>query len=304
MQNIRATFAASSGNAKGIAWMFLAGIIFVVVTGSVRHLSSTMHPVQLAFLRYAVALIFLAPVFWREIRSYRNRPHRYGLHIIRGLLQAGGVMLWFYAMANTPVAEVTALGFTAPIFATIGAALFLGEKLYIRRISAVILGFTGAMVILQPGFQVIELGAIAQLAAAPLFAATLLTGKRLTETENNGTMVAALGLVVTIALFPPAMYVWQTPSLEEMLWLCGIAGVATLGHLAMTQAFRCAEVTALQPISFLQLVWATLLGYYIFAEAPDIWTWVGGGIIVTSATYIAHREARSCKLPRKLARQT
>ncbi len=199
----RAIFAASSGNARGIAWMFLAGLIFVIVTGSVRHLSSTIHPIQLGFLRYAIALIFLAPVFWRGIRGYRNRPHRYGLHIARGLLQAFGVMLWFYAMANIPVAEVTALGFTAPIFATIGAALFLGEKLYMRRISAVLFGFAGAMVILQPGFRAIEWGAIAQLAAAPLFAATLLIGKRLTETESNGTIVAALGLVVTIALFPP-----------------------------------------------------------------------------------------------------
>jgi len=292
----RAVFAASSGNAKGIAWMFLAGLIFVGVTGAVRYLSSTIHPIQLGFLRYAIALIFLAPVFWREFRSYRTRPHRYGLHISRGLLQAVGVMLWFYAMANIPVAEVTALGFTAPIFATIGAALFLGEKLYMRRISAVLFGFAGAMVILQPGFKALELGAMAQLAAAPLFAATLIIGKRLTETESNGTIVAGLGLVVTIALFLPALYVWQTPSGEEFLWLFGVAGLATLGHLAMTQAFRCAEVTALQPITFLQLVWASLLGFYIFAEVPDIWTWIGGGIIVTSATYIAHREARARKL--------
>ena len=298
MSSLRAIFAASSGNAKGIAWMFLAGLIFVFVTGAVRYLSSSIHPIQLGFLRYAIALIFLAPIFWREIRSYRNRPRRYGLHIFRGLLQAFGVMLWFYAMANIPVAEVTALGFTAPIFATIGAALFLGEKLYMRRISAVLFGFVGAMVILRPGLQVIEWGAIAQLVAAPLFAATMLIGKRLTDTESNGTIVDALALCVTIALFPPALYVWQTPTLLELIWLFGVAGLATLGHLAMTQAFRSAEVTALQPITFLQLVWASLLGFYVFAEEPDIWTWIGGGIIVTSATYIAHREARARKLNR------
>ncbi len=124
-------------------------------------------------------------------------------------------------------------------------------------------------------------------------AATMLIGKRLTDTEDNSTIVAALALCVTVALCPPALFVWRTPSLEEVIWLFGIAALATLGHLAMTQAFRCAEVTALQPISFLQLVWATLLGFYIFAEEPDVWTWIGGGIIVTSATYIAHREARA-----------
>ena len=138
--------------------MFLAGLIFVIVTGSVRHLSSTIHPIHLGFLRYAITLIFLAPVFWRGIRGYHNRPHRYGLHIARGLLQAFGVILWFYAMANIPVAEVTALSFTAPILATIGAALFLGEKLYMRCTSAVLFGFASSMVILQPGFRAIGWG--------------------------------------------------------------------------------------------------------------------------------------------------
>jgi len=293
MTRLSAIIAASSGNAKGIAWMFLTGLIFVFVTGAVRHLGSSMHPVQLAFLRYAIALVFLLPVIIREVRNYRSRTRRYGLHAVRGFLHAIGVMLWFYAMAHIPVAEVTALGFTAPIFATIGAALFLGEKLYMRRIGAVIFGFTGAMVILRPGVQVIELGAIAQLCAAPLFAASLLISKKLTETEHNSTIVAVMGIFVTLALLPPALYVWRSPTIEEMIWLIGVAGLATLGHLTMTQAFRCAEITALQPVSFLQLVWATLLGFYVFGEEPDFWTWVGGGIIVISATYIAHREARA-----------
>ena len=295
MSRLSAIIAASSGNAKGIAWMFLTGLIFVGVTGVVRHLGGDMHPIQLAFLRYAIALIFLSPILWREFRSHRKRPRPFGLHAARGLLHAFGVMLWFYAMAHIPVAEVTALGFTAPIFATLGAAMFLGEKLYLRRISAVVIAFVGAMVILRPGLHVVEPGAIAQLIAAPFFAASLLIGKKLTETEHNGTIVAIMGVFVTLALFPPAMYFWRPPSGEEMIWLVAVAGLATVGHLTMTQAFRCAEITSLQPITLLQLVWATILGLYIFAEEPDLWTWVGGGIIVTSATYIAHREARAKK---------
>ncbi|MBT3333588.1 MAG: DMT family transporter [Rhodospirillaceae bacterium] len=235
------------------------------------------------------------PIILREVKSFRGRNRRYGLHAARGLLHAVGVGLWFYAMAHIPVAEVTALGFTAPIFATIGAAIFLGEKLYMRRIGAVIFGFAGALVIIRPGLQVIELGAIAQLVAAPLFAASLLMAKKLTETEANGTIVLSTGIFVTLALLPPALYVWRTPTMEETIWLIAVAGLATLGHLTMTQAFRLAEVTALQPITFLQLVWATILGFYIFGEEPDLWTWVGGGIIVVSASYIAHREARAKK---------
>ena len=295
MSRLSAIFADSGGNAKGIAWMFLTGLIFVGVTGVVRHLGGSLHPVQLAFLRYAIALILLLPVLLREAKSHRNQPRHYGLHASRGLVHAIGVGLWFYAMAHIPVAEVTALGFTAPLFATIGAALFLGEKVYLRRIGAVVFGFAGALVILRPGLVSIDLGAIAQLIAAPLFAASLLMAKKLTETENNGAIVLSTGIFVTLALLPPALHVWHTPTGEEMIWLFAVAALATVGHLTMTQAFRCAEVTALQPITFLQLVWATMLGYYVFGEEPDLWTWVGGGIIVTSATYIAHREARARK---------
>ncbi|MDP6814891.1 MAG: DMT family transporter, partial [Alphaproteobacteria bacterium] len=174
---------SSAGNVRGIAWMFLTGIIFVFVTGIVRHLGSDMHPIQAAFIRYAIGLAFLAPLVWRELRRRGATRRRYDLHAIRGVVHALGIMLWFYAMARIPVAEVTALGFTAPIFTTIGAALFLGEKMYARRITAVIVGFLGTLIILRPGLHVIDPGAIAQIVAAPLFAASLLITKKLTESE-------------------------------------------------------------------------------------------------------------------------
>ncbi len=203
----------------------------------------------------------------------------------------GLVPLWFYAMARIPIAEVTAIGFTGPIFATIGAALFLGERLHARRIGAVLVAFGGAMIILCPGFEEVSMGALAQLAAAPLFAVSMLIAKKMTETESSASIVAHLSIFVTLALLPGALMDWRTPTGAELGWLFLTAVFATLMHLAMTQAFRVAEITVTQPFSFLQLVWATLLGYYVFAEQPEIWVWIGGGAIVASATYIAHREA-------------
>ena len=194
-------------------------------------------------------------------------------------------------MARIPIAEVTAIGFTGPIFATVGAALFLGERLHARRIGAVLVAFGGAMIILRPGFEEVSMGALAQLAAAPWFAASLLIAKKLTEPETSPAIVAYLSILVTSALLPGALMNWRTPTLEELGWLFLTAGFATLGHLTMTQAFRVAEITVTQPFMFLQLVWATLLGYYVFAERPEVWVWVGGALIVASATYIAHREA-------------
>jgi drug/metabolite transporter (DMT)-like permease len=279
-------------NLVGIGWMAVTGVLFVGVTGIVRHLGSDMNPMQAAFIRYAIGLALLSPLIFR-LGLAGLASARMGLHAVRGVVHGVGVMLWFYAMTRIPIAEVTALGFVAPIFTTIGAALFLGEKLHLRRIGAVLAGFGGALVILRPGISVVDPGAIAQLVAAPLFAASFLLAKKLTASESNTAIVAYMAIFVTLTLAPPALLVWRTPSMEEMGWLLLTAMLATTGHFTLTQAFRRAEIMVVQPVHFLQLVWATLLGLYVFDESPDAWTWLGGLIIVSSATYIAHRESRA-----------
>lgn len=280
-----------TGNLQGILWMMATGVLFVAVTGIVRHLGTDMSPVQAAFIRYLFGLVLLLPVFFR-MGSLLRAPSEFGLHAARGVIHGIGVMLWFFAMARIPIAEVTALGFTAPIFTTLGAALFLGERLHLYRIGAVLIGFSGALVVLQPGFQSLNIGSLAQLAAAPLFACSFLIAKRLTGVESSTAIVAYLSIFVTLVLLPPALIVWRTPSWVELGWLFATASCATAGHYTLTQAFRAADITVTQPIQFLQLVWATLLGLLVFREQPEVWTWVGGGMIVASATFIAHRESR------------
>jgi drug/metabolite transporter (DMT)-like permease len=280
-----------TGNLQGILWMMATGVLFVAVTGIVRHLGTDMSPVQAAFIRYLFGLVLLLPVFFR-MGSLLRAPSVFGLHAARGVIHGIGVMLWFFAMARIPIAEVTALGFTAPIFTTLGAALFLGERLRLYRIGAVLIGFGGALVVLQPGFQSLNIGSLAQLAAAPLFACSFLIAKRLTGVESSTAIVAYLSIFVTLVLLPPALIVWRTPTWVELGWLFATASCATAGHYTLTQAFRAADITVTQPIQFLQLVWATLLGLLVFGEQPEVWTWVGGGMIVASATFIAHRESR------------
>ena len=270
--------------------MLVTGLLFVAVTGIVRHLGSDLPAVQAAFLRYVIGLGFMLPFLHRTLRVHLI-PRRLGLHVLRGMVHGGGVILWFFAMARIPIAEVTAIGFTAPLFTTIGAVLFLGEKLRARRTAAVIVGFLGTVIILRPGIDAIEVGALAQLAAAPLFACSFIVAKKLTETESGTVIVAWLSMFVTLALLPPALLVWRTPSAEEILWLTATAACATAGHYTLTRAMHLAELTMLQPFMFLQLVWASLLGLVAFGEVPDIWTWIGGAVIVTAATYIARREA-------------
>ena len=276
----------------GIWWMLVTGLLFVGVTGVVRHLGTDMNPMQAAFIRYAFGTVLIAPVLLRLFAA-GARPSRLGLHMLRGMAHGAAVMLWFFAMARIPIAQVTAIGFTTPIFTTIGAALYLSEQLHTRRIVALVVSFLGTLIILRPGAVSIELGALAQLAAAPLFACSFLIAKKLTETESSASIVAYMSVFVTIALLPPALLVWRTPTLTELGWLFVTAILATAGHYTFTRAMQAVELTVLQPFSFLQLVWATLLGFYAFSEVPDVWTLTGGAIIVASVTYMAHREARA-----------
>lgn len=274
--------------------MLLTGILFVGVTGIVRHLGSTLPAIEMAFLRYAFGIFLVAPTL---LLLFRIPPSLKFIQFfaIRGFLHASGVCLWFYAMARIPIAEVTAIGYVAPIFVTVGAAFFLGEKLHARRIISVMVGFLGVLIILRPGFQEINSGQLAQLCAAPIFAASFLMAKRMTDNQDAAVIVAMLTIFCTIALMPGAIYYWQTPSLYEVVCLFFAALSATCGHYTLTRAFKASPITVTQPLSFLQLVWATLLGVTLFDEAINIYVILGGGIVVASVTYISHREVKAAR---------
>ncbi|MEC8562769.1 MAG: DMT family transporter [Pseudomonadota bacterium] len=292
-----------SAHLSGIFWVVISSLCFVAVTGIVRHLGSDMNPIQAAFVRYAIGVALLLPTLLAVPRSAWRLP-RLAPHALRGLTHGIGVMLWFFAMTQIPIADVTALGFTSPIFVTLGAALVLRERLRLRRMIAIGIGFAGMLVILRPGLNTLELGAAAMLLAAPLFAASMLLAKRLTAAQRPGEIVAFLSVFVTLVLMPPALYVWRAPTWEEMVWLTATAVFATLGHIALVKAYSLVEITVTQPVTFVQLVWASLLGYFVFAEVPDVWTIVGGMIIVASASYIAHRESQLARAARQVTSQT
>ncbi len=177
--------------AAGIGWMVLTTIMFVCVTGIVRHVGTAVSAAEAAFIRYAFGVILVLPMM-RPLLRQAPSGKAMKLFALRGVLHGIGVLLWFYAMARIPIAEVTALGYTAPIFVTIGAALFFGEKLHARRILAVVAALVGALVILRPGFQELSSGQIAQLCAAPLFASGFLLAKKLTEDQDPAVIVGML----------------------------------------------------------------------------------------------------------------
>jgi drug/metabolite transporter (DMT)-like permease len=270
--------------------MLGAGFCFVAVTGIVRHLGTDLPAAQSAFLRFAWGAVFLIPVLWPLLRA--PLPPGSGRLILgRGAVHTLAVVCWFYAMARIPVAEVTAIGYLNPVIVTLGAAVFFGERLAARRLAAIAAAIIGALIVLRPGVRAIEPGHLAQLLAATAFAGSYLVAKRLTDVLPASAVVALLSLTVTVGLLPLALAVWVPVGLRELGWLALVAVFATAGHYGMTRAFTLAPIAVTQPVTFLQLVWATLLGALVFAEPVDPWVLVGGAVIIGAISYITWREA-------------
>lgn len=275
---------------RGIFWMLVTGLCFVAVTAIVKYTGDRIPAAESAFIRYLLGLVFLLPAIRPMVRSRLTARH-WKLFAFRGLCHAGGVTLWFFAMTQIPIAEVTAMNYLAPVYVSIGAVFVLGERLAARRIAAVVAALLGTVVILRPGFREIDDGHLAMLLCAVVFAGSYLAAKILADEVPASVVVALLSVFVTLFLAPAALAVWVTPTLAEIGLLFGVACFATAGHYTMTLAFAAAPVSVTQPVTFLQLVWATAMGALIFAEPVDIWVVVGGTVIVAAVSFITWREA-------------
>ncbi|SFS03114.1 DMT family transporter [Yoonia litorea] len=274
----------------GVFWMVVTGLMFVGVTAVVKHVGSDVPAAQAAFLRYVLGLVFLLPMI-RPILAAHLTSRQKKLFWARGAMHTLAVILWFFAMARIPIAEVTAMNYLSPVYVSLGAALFLGERLPPRRLAAVIIALIGAVIILRPGMKAVEIGHIAMLGTAIFFAAGYLIAKQLSGEVSAPVVVGMLSITVTVGLAPFAIAVWVTPTLEQLAWLFLVACFATAGHYTMTLAFAAAPLTVTQPVTFLQLVWAVTLGAVVFGEAVDGWVILGGAVIMASVSFITWREA-------------
>ena len=276
----------------GIFWMIVTGLNFVAVTAIVKYVGSGIPAAQAAFLRYLLGVVFLIPMI-KPILAARLTARQLKLFVTRGVVHTLGVTLWFFAMARLPIADVTAMNYLVPIYVTIGAALILKEPLPPRRLAAVGFALLGALIILRPGFRAIDPGHFAMLGTGLSFGIGYLIAKQLSGEVSAAVVVGMLSITVTIGLAPFAAAVWVTPTLPQLGWLFLVACFATAGHYTMTLAFAAAPVTVTQPVTFLQLIWAVLLGVLVFGEPLDGWVIAGGAVIMGSVSFITWREARA-----------
>lgn len=275
---------------RGILWMVLTGLLFLGVTVLVKILGPRVPAPEAAFLRYLLGLVLLVPMLKTSLNDKLDR-NLWINFMARGVFHTFAVVLWFFAMTQIPIAEVTAMNYLSPVYVALGAVIFLKEKMAIRRILAVIFALAGAIVILRPGFREISMGHVAMMGTALFFAGSYLFAKHLTNRVSAETVVIMLSIFVTIGLCPLAYKVWVPPRLDELIILFGVAVLATLGHYTMTKAFMAAPVTVTQPVTFLQLIWAISVGALFFNENIDPFVIAGGIIIVSSVSFMTWREA-------------
>lgn len=276
---------------RGMLWMAGAGLTFTFLNTSMRVLTTQMDPFQTQFMRYFCGLLVMLPFVARAgLAAYAPK----GLvgQIWRGLVHTAGLVVWFIALPHVPMADMTAIGFTSPIFVMIGAVVFLGEKITWARWMAAAVGFLGVVVIVGPAQGGSLYYDLMMLLSSPLFAASFLITKALSRRDKAEVIVVWQAITVTLFSLPLAALHWTWPSLGQWVafMICGALGSA--GHYCMTRAFRTADISATQPIKFLDLLWTSVAGFVVFGDVPGPWTVAGAAVIFASTTWLARRESR------------
>jgi drug/metabolite transporter (DMT)-like permease len=269
--------------------MIISGLFFVIMHSAVKYLSKEVHIFEIAFFRCALVVFVLAPLIFQQGKSIfiTKQPK---IQFLRISTNSVAMLCFFYGITSTPLAQLTTLGFTVPIFATILAVIFMGEKIRIRRTSALIIGFIGTIIVMRPDIS-IELGAMLIIFSSFLWSVCLIFIKKLTQTDSAITISLYFGIGMIPATFAMAFPVLEMIDMRQFIILVFIAITGTLAQTIMNSALKKGDLALLLPFDFLRLIWSVLIGYALFAEEPQITLWIGGVLIIGSTSYIAWRES-------------
>ena len=286
-------FARLDPTLKGLLWSAAAGFIFSQLNAIMRLLTIALDPFQTQFLRYLFGCMVMLPLILKSgLAAYW--PKSFGAQFARGLVHTVGLWMWFAALPHVPLADMTAMGFSGPIFIMVGAYLFFREPMRWDRWLAALIGFAGVLIVVAPKLS--ATGGyfhLVMLASSPVFAASFLLTKALTRTESAGVIVVWQGVSVALFSLPLALLHWQPVTAAQWLGfvLCGMLGSG--GHYCLTRSIHVAEISSTQSVRFLDLIWASFLGWLWFADVPTLSALGGGAVIAVSTLWIARREARA-----------
>lgn len=277
-----------------IGCMALGTLLFSGSHGIVRWASAGVHPLELAFLSNAFsALVFVPWILKRGVRLLYTK--RFPLHVLRALFNVGSITTWYWALTLTHLADATALSITAPLFATLGAVLFLGEQMRLRRWLALLAGLVGGLVIVQPqhGFENFLTGYMFVLASCIFSSGSRVCAKKLSGTDSPLVCSAYVAILQTPISLAFAAFVWTTPSAVQVGAMAIVGLMVAAAQYLTVESLRTAEIGAVESFNYLRLIWAALIGYFAFGEISQLATWIGAAVIVAATTLIARSEAKA-----------
>ncbi|MEM8729749.1 MAG: DMT family transporter [Pseudomonadota bacterium] len=282
------TSALPSRNVLGAALLTASWVFFTTEMVTVRLLSEDLSVAQIGVFRLATQIVALAPlILWT--RGGVMRTARLPTHLARAACSAGGMVLFYLAFALLPLALASTLTFLQAMFVTILAALLLGEAIGPRRIAAVIVGFVGVLIVMRPGVAPVDPGMLIAIVAALVSSLLMILTRSLSATESRMTIMLYSAILGLAFIAVPAVMTWQAMEAWHLplLALVGVAG--TTGQFLMVGAFQVAEASALAPVDYVRLIFAVGVGYVMFGEVPDPWTWAGAAVILSAVGYATHR---------------
>lgn len=273
----------------------MAWAILPVMDGLAKHLSLDMPVIQVIWARYFFMVLITVPFGFIIFKKKLFWPKNLQIQLLRSIFLFLSTICFFYAISIISLAEALTLAFVHPIIATLLSSFILKEKVGFRRWIAVIFGFFGALVVLRPGFNEIQLASLAGLGTGIAYALYVVTTRKLSKSDSPFLTLCFSGIVGAIIISIIVPFIWITPTANQWIIMFSLAAVGTLGHFLIILSLKYAEASKLAPLGYFEIVTNIVIGYYFFDDFPDFWIWIGLFIIILSGIYIFIRESTKYK---------
>jgi drug/metabolite transporter (DMT)-like permease len=275
---------------KAIIFSLLGWMMLPIMDGFAKYLSADLPVLQITWARYFFTVAFTLPImffFYNKQLVWSDKPK---LQILRGLILFCANICFFYAISIISLAKALTLAFVAPLIVTAFSPTLLGERVGVRRWTAVIIGFIGSLVVIRPGYLEINLASLAALGTGIMYGFYLIITRKLSTSDNPLLTLLITGLVGGVIASIMVPYIWVKPTLNQWFMMAGIGVFACIGHLFLILSLKYADASKLAPLGYTEIIPNVIIGYYFFGNFPDNWTFLGLFIIVISGIYISRRE--------------
>ena len=273
-----------------VALTLIGTLTAALMASAVKYLSTDLNPFTICFFRCLIGLIIVLPfIIKNKFKAIKSNNIK--LQFYRSFINVISMITWFSAIGIMHLEKATALGFTTPLFTTILAVIILREVIRAHSITALFIGFLGVLIIIRPGYLPIESGTLLMLIASFSFSIVLIMVKKLSDIDSSLTIIFYHLLFMTPLTFIIAIFFWEGINFSQFFIFVLMGSAGLISHWCLAQAFKLSDTTFIMPFQFTKLIWASFIGYVIFAESPDKWTWFGGIVIFASVIYITYREA-------------